>query len=1198
MKRTLHTRSDQQGYALVSTMMILAMSSLMVVSLLALVSSELSSSRVSGRRAEAQANALAGINTAIAQLQKYAGPDQRITAPASILDASPETEEIDGVQHPNWTGVWNTTLDEEGSPIIRRNDRRGGLLDFRTNSPIDTPEKKENKVLTWLVSGNETLEPDDIEFISARETELKEATTDTDRLVEVVGRGSVVNDEDRVVVRKVPVRDSMYRRPRVGEAPFAAGHYAYWVGDESVKAKVSISNPYHEVPSEPTSARSGGYNTFLAAQQVPGEALEESMAIPHEVKDRMLYSEQLDAIEPGFEQKRKEHFHDITTHSMGVLADVREGGLKRDLTAYLWDEDGEIEHLKSEGRIVSPGIDDEDNLVGPANQDIAALRGISWGRTYHREASPRFGRLRHWAKLSEDLSFKKSEIDQIQPAQTVVSDKDVDFSYDYTMQKMADFGNQSDTAMKPLLIEGSVYYSISRFKVDGKPRLRLHIYPRVVMWNPYNVTLKPKGYALFLAVLGQQNFSVKLEDGSRLALTYILPNTSQPIVIGDVDPTEGNLCFGIEPIEFGPGECLIFSAGQSGATEYNLENIGANRLSATKFPGSQNFTLDECFFKDNQPFPSDSQQFESEPQEFRFEASFAEDHRMILKSVPGRGLGNFSVDAMKAFPMAQVVSCSFSAGGRDYAHGKWNNSLAIPITTSQTQQPHYKTRDGYRMRWFRETGGNLGYWNPERHMESAPLANYNMHATVSLRTPWENLAYRPGAGFELFTIYTRDVWDNDIEWGNLSPIPLRRGKWGGNPFGSPQDWASEKYILFDVPREETGVLSIAQFQHAKLSEYAWHPSLAIGNSFSDPRAPLIQTSHKYDRDHGGWNANNYLNDEYHARLFRSMMMELTDDILVFDLSYEVNHTLWDSYFLSTGSPEDKREFVRDYVNDPLPNARMRLNGLRGFEGLDEDLLDFHRSASRLLVDGPFNVHSTSVDAWKAVLSSNRERLFAEETHAAATPFPRFMETEGAPFRPNRDDSESENTWTGYRVLSDSEIDLLAREIVEEVKVRAPFFSLADFINRRLTIHDDTGMKGTLQAAIDRSGINDSFDDFEIDREPIESKKELHRILQQHKPEHKAAGAPGYLMQSDLLVPLGPFLTPRSDTFKIRAYGDAVDSEGKIEARAWCEAIVQRIPEPVEPDETGLNPIFKKDKRLDFGRRFKIVALLWLRRDEV
>jgi hypothetical protein len=75
---------------------------------------------------------------------------------------------------------------------------------------------------------------------------------------------------------------------------------------------------------------------------------------------------------------------------------------------------------------------------------------------------------------------------------------------------------------------------------------------------------------------------------------------------------------------------------------------------------------------------------------------------------------------------------------------------------------------------------------------------------------------------------------------------------------------------------------------------------------------------------------------------------------------------------------------------------------------------------------------------------------------------------------------------------------------------------------------------------------------------------------------------------------------RSDTFKIRTYGEAIDpATGKVAARAWCEAIVQRLPEyldtinPPTARDTALNPINRA-----FGRRFEIVSLRWLNADEI
>jgi len=61
-------------------------------------------------------------------------------------------------------------------------------------------------------------------------------------------------------------------------------------------------------------------------------------------------------------------------------------------------------------------------------------------------------------------------------------------------------------------------------------------------------------------------------------------------------------------------------------------------------------------------------------------------------------------------------------------------------------------------------------------------------------------------------------------------------------------------------------------------------------------------------------------------------------------------------------------------------------------------------------------------------------------------------------------------WRGWRTLTsgsaDSELDLLAEAIVEEVKARGPFRSLAEFVNRSPNGTADQQRKGALQAALD------------------------------------------------------------------------------------------------------------------------------------
>lgn len=80
---------------------------------------------------------------------------------------------------------------------------------------------------------------------------------------------------------------------------------------------------------------------------------------------------------------------------------------------------------------------------------------------------------------------------------------------------------------------------------------------------------------------------------------------------------------------------------------------------------------------------------------------------------------------------------------------------------------------------------------------------------------------------------------------------------------------------------------------------------------------------------------------------------------------------------------------------------------------------------------------------------------------------------------------------------------------------------------------------------------------------------------------------------------------RSDTFLIRTYGDARDASGKILARAWCEAVVQRMPEYVDPTDRpeaaegwpGAADKLTATNAL-FGRRIEIRSFRWLGAEEI
>jgi len=89
-------------------------------------------------------------------------------------------------------------------------------------------------------------------------------------------------------------------------------------------------------------------------------------------------------------------------------------------------------------------------------------------------------------------------------------------------------------------------------------------------------------------------------------------------------------------------------------------------------------------------------------------------------------------------------------------------------------------------------------------------------------------------------------------------------------------------------------------------------------------------------------------------------------------------------------------------------------------------------------------------------------------------------------------------------------------------------------------------------------------------------------------------APSSVLQSDILQALGASMTVRSDTFIIRSYGDAVDANGEVTARAWCETVVQRVPDPVVADTDDV----WQPAGQTFGRRIKLVSFRWLGKEEV
>jgi hypothetical protein len=136
-----------------------------------------------------------------------------------------------------------------------------------------------------------------------------------------------------------------------------------------------------------------------------------------------------------------------------------------------------------------------------------------------------------------------------------------------------------------------------------------------------------------------------------------------------------------------------------------------------------------------------------------------------------------------------------------------------------------------------------------------------------------------------------------------------------------------------------------------------------------------------------------------------------------------------------------------------------------------------------------------------------------------------------------------------RSLEKDQIQDLAERIVEEIRERGPFLSLAEFVNRRPSSDKELAMAGALQAAIDKTPkINERFAE---DSKAFAGEDLTGFSFPEAMGGMNAAGAPGYLTQGDILSAIGPVVAVRSDTFRIRTYGEALDPESKVIARPWC-----------------------------------------------
>ncbi|WP_309384811.1 pilus assembly PilX family protein [Cerasicoccus frondis] len=296
-----------------------------------------------------------------------------------------------------------------------------------------------------------------------------------------------------------------------------------------------------------------------------------------------------------------------------------------------------------------------------------------------------------------------------------------------------------------------------------------------------------------------------------------------------------------------------------------------------------------------------------------------------------------------------------------------------------------------------------------------------------------------------------------------------------------------------------------------------------------------------------------------------------------------------------------RYFFSSMTDDHGYGLQLPNHHLSQYTDAGADATNADEAAAAFMVDGAFNLNSTSVKAWEAALGAihlydwqfriNEDTSSQTLSHVknAIFRFPHMADRSythpysngSARIRsyPEATQSQRENWYrkhwqpdwaaaftVGARQLRDGDngdniddVKDLAEAIVDKIKAHGkPFDSIEEMLN-----------DGILQEAIDDTRINTVSSS--VYKNESNDLKKLPRYC------------PSFVTQADLINILAPYAQTRSDTFLIRAYGNAENKiTGEEEATAWCEAEVQRIPHVGASND----------------RQFKIISFRWLDETEI
>ena len=1174
----LPERSYRSGFALIATMSVMVLLVMVAMGVMSLSKSQIRSSKNDDLKMEARANARMGLLVALGELQKAVGPDQRITAPASIFENS--------VAQPHLVGVWNSRQ--------QQNDEDGSIAYDR---------QKESDFVQWLSSSSTR---EHLDYNSP-----KSAPSNS---VSLVGSGTLADPESNDSMSQYVTASKV----EVTKEGALSGSYAWHVFDESLKANITVDDlqPTNDGDRIAAISTTGMPDFKTLSGLNPDYAPLEGMSDEEKEKLHSFGSSGLVGSGGTFQPRDANAFHTLTVDSRGLFIDVVNGGYQKDVSLL-------FEHDSLPNEFANRYIySDSDSPLAPAPARFTHAQPLpspdpKWSllhdhyKMYEKVGSGTNG---YTMPVSENAQFVKGA------GYDVVNNPNKVLNPDFAERPQ----------LLPVVSNAQFIFSITPQRVDHKDvngniigntlYVQFVIDPVVTLWNPYNVQIE---FSDMEIELYRFPFQIEFYRNSTLMTTEPV-HTANMFNSGNLGtgeswgaqntlpyrariqgPTKGS------KIVLKPGEYKVFSPVNgtyhhqnqhylhglilregydptAGGVSSRLmlrnnknQSVGINRNGV----GTTPFIVAEV--GDVYSARVSASKLKSDVKNAGFPETNMQEVAAFLKIFQGDGGGRSNTSGLDnvkrqldaARTQIGSIEVDMSAGKLGQVLPTYGpnemSQLTIPAKTSINSNI-YRGKVPLMIASLR-----LKTENDSATVPGAPNASQWLHNGITnpyFTSGVTDVNDNPADQNEDDRTHQYELtWEPMTSWNNIPTVELDNQNRGYGGSGISSATGQNAVTFSQIPL--TSSTSMAQLVHAPLNAGGQAPltTQIVGNSFSSPLIPLAKKSNS-------------------GTLGEHL-----------DHSYMANTTLFNHYFMSGlasesgpiygSSGRSLSRVVEDFFSGKQSLRNPKIVVEKGISpNISES--DYPTVAQYLYNKGAFNVNSTSVNAWALFLASGTdeslpmlELLAGRSSLATSNTSTDIAVSRFAPLLgelvEGSDDGPSR--WAGHRRLTRGQIIQLAEHVVEQVQKRGPFQSLSEFVNRQLSDDSELSNAGTLQSAIEEAGMNKDFGE--------DAPRNIAELEAAAGTANTSDGAPTQITQADLLTRIAPSITVRGDTFKIRAYGEATD--GKNTARAWCEAVVQRdhdFSDPSQPSTTDIGSLNEVNQEL--GRRFQVLSYRWLTESEL